>query len=67
MHVGALPGAGGYVPELGEHWRSLKESRPESKELRYERHYFRGVVATEMVRSAMLREGDRIIMGPHSK
>lgn len=66
-HVGALPGTGAYVPELDEHRRLLEEARPESKKLRYEHHFLRGDVATEILRFAMLREVDRIIMGTHGR
>ena len=70
VHVEAspsvLPDAVTYEAELDQHRRLLDEI-PDSKKLRYEHHCLQGDAATEILRFAMVRKVDRIIMGTHGR
>ena len=67
VNVTTLPSSSGYDADLDEYRRLLLEAKPESRDVNYEHHYARGDVATEIVRFAMLREVDQIVMGTHGR
>lgn len=67
VNVTTLPNASGYDPELDEYRRLIEEAKPDSPDVNYEQHYAHGDVAREIVRFAMLRDVDQIVMGTHGR